>query len=301
MYWYRIINNKQVKRSLIKGSIIQLMLVIIFLLFATYVFTNYQHTKSLFFMSLLIFFLVILIMLFITLITIINRILFKKRGHYIYEVCIENNGLLCRDLNGNIRVYPFSIFNNNVWVRVEASRSRTLTFWDFLNHGAKYIEGEIKDRPLKEKMIISLLFFRCEKIKPNKHLLTLNLSLSVIDLKTINKMLTEWREKYEAYLKREGIYEEVMKEMQEREVKPAKEREKKEHPERARIHFYVLVLVIIFAIISFVFLALIPYMNTPTDSPDYDYRLAYLIIDGFLTFSLVFIGIIKLPRLWSVV
>jgi|GEM_PF-4596977 len=239
---------------------------------------------------------------------------FFRTDRIVLEVCINKNKLYCKaiDQRGLLckktkttYAYPFNFFTNNLNVSIQIHYEylipirykylKIFSFRDFLNHGYEYIEDMIKSMPPKKrkKAIISIVFYKYEKIKPNKHILTLNLSLSVIDLKTIKEMLNEWKEKYERYIERQKVERGKMPSQVEAKRKVIRKSERK------AIHIVALSAVIAFAIITFILLSLIPYLNTPPHSTEYDKALIFLIADSVVTAALIIIGIIQIPRLYK--
>ncbi len=154
--------------------------------------------------------------------------------------------------------------------------------YDFINETINKYKGKKKVYPV------------INPTKKGKNIFVLIVSPHIFDLK---KFLDDWRKNYERYLKSMDVSEECKKKHKGAEKK--KEIKMNTKGKNAKTHFYVLFTIIILSVISFIFLALIPYLNTSPTSPDYATNVIFLVSDGFLTSALIIIGIIKIPRLWK--
>lgn len=219
------------------------------------------------------------------------------------HVDIKDNKIILTMDNKEQKVYPFNDFANNVVIEIGfttlLSVFRYSTMLGFFNEGIPEILEVLKKKPYtyKTENILSIAIYKLKgkRIWPrNIPWLSFNVQPSTIGgIDNIEKMLLEWKEKYENYLKRTGRYEEAMRKEEEEKVITPEKRKK------AFRHFMIYTLILIFSIVSFVFLSLRPYLNTPKSSPRYDTVVTVLTLDATLTFMLIIFGIILLPVLWK--
>ena len=126
------------------------------------------------------------------------------------EVNIGNDGITLMGKSEK-KFYSYSYFSSqNIQVIVKSSnrltpRPKSFKFTDFLEQGFDYLRKELSGVPLnkRDKIILSLEFWiRENTFSGGKLLFVLLVSLSILPLSSLEKMIEEWREKFEAYLKK---------------------------------------------------------------------------------------------------
>lgn len=211
---------------------------------------------------------------------------------------IGDRGIGVISVSGNKKVYPHSFFDK-VGVEMHLACGQMdpspkiisyIPFYDFLKRAYGDIEKFIKSK--KDCNDHSLLVFldiykKSERNKSYSFAFAISVLVDAMGgLSALMSMLEEWHRYYKAHIDSTGIYKEIAKEV------------KADTSRGARMHFYVLLVTVILSAISFLVLPVHALINATPNTSNYYFWLVSLIIDGFLTGVIVFIGIIKLPKLW---
>ena len=88
-------------------------------------------------------------------------------------------------------------------IKASHPKSKNFKFPEFLSNGNTYITEEFKKHPPKSNIILGVTIMNNRNF-PVKVILDMYMDFSIVNLNIFNCMLNEWREKYEAYLKRLG-------------------------------------------------------------------------------------------------
>ncbi|MCD6110478.1 MAG: hypothetical protein J7K08_02230 [Thermoplasmata archaeon] len=223
--------------------------------------------------------------------------LYLHRGDIALFAKINDDKISLTMLNGKEKVYLFSQLLSDITVYVNFYFSffkspkgfRYNSISKFLNEGGPKILDTLKS----SRYIISdetLFNIVINKQRKGVGWFFLIISPSVIGgVERVENMLNEWKEKYENYLRKTGKYNEILE----------KERYTEEEDRKKAVrHLLYLIGLIAFGVVSLIYLSLIPYVNTPKSSPDYDIVVTLLALDLSVTLTLVLLGIMIILSLW---
>ena len=218
----------------------------------------------------------------------------KLKKDKIKSVEIADNSIMLEYFDGKRKRYPFT--RNRLYFNVGFANFYARKVFnspeEFFNECCNYVEKIVNKKKNKEIYPVIEMSERVGNTIKLRFALVISLK-AIGGMENFRKMIDEWREKYYAYL---GKRAEKHKKVE----KITRKEEKIERNRKVIINFWASVVLIIFAVLTFIYLSLIPYINTPPTSPDYEQSLNLMEIDAVVTIVLVVVFGVKLPTLWKV-
>lgn len=224
----------------------------------------------------------------------IIEILHVKRSDIPTHISIDCDRIVLITYNKKQKIYPFDEFTGKLQIDISFSRAlpefRYNYMAKFFDNGIDKILRVLKKKETHDRNKETFLNILINKSKKRGAWFALIISPSVIGgVERVENMLNEWKEKYENYLRKTGKYNEILE----------KERYTEEEDRKKAVrHLLYLIGLIAFGVISLIYLSLIPYVNTPKSSPDYDIVVTLLALDLAATLTLVLLGVMIILSLW---
>jgi len=204
-------------------------------------------------------------------------------------ISVEEDKLVCTTIEG-FTEYTFEALQRCFEVRLTFFYGGTARRYPSVKEFLSAVIGDIEEGLKKshgkvDEEVISINFAKSRRAFPS--LLFFYMFLSQTGgFEGIKKFLDEFRTKYEAYCERKQTVEGV--------TSLKKEEENKAGDLRGILFWAG---VISLSIITLVFLSLIPYLRTSPSSQSYSTNLVLFVIDSFVTFMVVWLGLAKILRL----